>query len=148
MKKKLTTRSENMARIKSSNTKPELFIRKLMYRHGYRYRVNYERVPGKPDIFMNKHNTAIFVNGCFWHMHQNCKRAVMPKTNTEYWQKKLMRNTERDRRNYKKINDLGFQVIVVWECTVKKFLKKDADLDILFQQIENAVKSDCIFTEL
>ena len=95
-KKNPLTRSQNMARIKSKNTKPEIYIRKLLYKMGYRYRVNYSQLPGTPDIFILKYNTAIFVNGCFWHRHKNCKIATFPKTHTEYWEKKFRRNVERD----------------------------------------------------
>ena len=90
-KKNSLTRSQNMARIKSKNTKPEIYIRKLLYKMGYRYRVNYSQLPGTPDIFILKYNTAIFVNGCFWHRHKNCKIATFPKTHTEYWEKKFRR---------------------------------------------------------
>ena len=83
-KKKPLTRSQNMARIKSKNTKPEIYIRKLLYKMGYRYRVNYSQLPGTPDIFILKHNTAVFVNGCFWHRHKDCKIAIF----LEYWEKK------------------------------------------------------------
>ena len=95
-KKNSLTRSQNMARIKSKNTKPEIYIRKLLYKMGYRYRVNYSQLPGTPDIFILKYNTAIFVNGCFWHRHENCKIATFPKTHVEYWEKKFRRNVERD----------------------------------------------------
>ena len=102
-KKISLTRSQNMARIKSKNTKPEIYIRKLLYKMGYRYRVNYSQLPGTPDIFILKYNTAIFVNGCFWHRHKNCKIATFPKTNTEYWEKKFKRNVERDIEVYEKL---------------------------------------------
>ena len=106
MKKKTPlTRSQNMARIKSKNTKPEIYIRKLLYKIGYRYRVNYSQLPGTPDIFILKYNTAIFVNGCFWHRHEDCKIATFPKTNLEFWEcevNKMQRNEEY-REKYLKI---------------------------------------------
>ena len=85
-----------MARIKSKNTKLEIYIRKLLFKMGYRYRINYSMLPGTPDIYILKYKTAIFVNGCFWHRHENCKIATFPKTHAEYWEKKFRRNVERD----------------------------------------------------
>ena len=109
-----------MARIKSKNTKPEIYIRKLLYKMGYRYRVNYSQLPGTPDIFILKYNTAIFVNGCFWHRHKNCKIATFPKTNTEYWEKKFKRNVERDIGVREKLFEMDISVITIWECEIIK----------------------------
>ena len=95
-KKKPLTRSQNMARIKSKNTKLEVYIRKLLFKMGYRYRINYSLLPGTPDIYILKYKTAIFVNGCFWHRHENCKIATFPHTHEEFWRKKFRRNVERD----------------------------------------------------
>ena len=95
-KKKPLTRSQNMARIKSKNTKLEIYIRKLLFKMGYRYRINYSILPGTPDIYILKYKTAIFVNGCFWHRHENCKIATFPHTNEKIWEKKFTRNVERD----------------------------------------------------
>ena len=122
-KKKPLTRSHNMARIKSKNTKPEIYIRKLLYKMGYRYRVNYSRLPGTPDIFILKYNTAIFVNGCFWHRHENCKIATFPKTNTKYWEKKFRRNEERDIQVCEKLFEMDISVITIWECEINKFCR-------------------------
>ena len=95
-KKKPLTRSQNMARIKSKNTKLEVYIRKLLFKMGYRYHINYPLLPGTPDIYILKYKTAIFVNGCFWHRHENCKIATFPHTHEEFWRKKFRRNVERD----------------------------------------------------
>lgn len=89
-------RSKNMAAIHSKNTKPELYIRKLLFAHGYRYRICSSKIPGRPDIYLRKYNTAIFINGCFWHHHAGCKYASMPKTNVDYWQKKFANNIKHD----------------------------------------------------
>jgi len=99
-KNKPMIRSENMARVKSKNTKPEIFSRKLLWHRGFRYRVNYKELPGSPDIYLPKYNVAIFVNGCFWHMYENCKYSSIPKSNHEFWKNKLEGNVERDKKNY------------------------------------------------
>lgn len=124
-KKKPMTRSQNMARIKSKNTKPEIYLRKFLYSQGIRYRVNYSELEGKPDIYISKYRTAIFVNGCFWHRHENCRLASSPKTNTEYWEKKFRNNTERDRKIFSALSKFGIKVIVVWECEVYKMVKDE-----------------------
>ena len=109
-----------MSHIRSKATKPEMAVRKWLWAHGYRYRLNVKSVPGKPDIVMRKYRTAIFVNGCFWHGHEGCKQFVLPKTNTDFWQTKIARNRERDRRNYQLLLDAGWQVIVIWACSLTK----------------------------
>jgi DNA mismatch endonuclease (patch repair protein) len=113
-------RSWNMSRIRSRHTKPELIIRSLLHRAGYRFRLNYRKLPGKPDIVLPKYKAAIFVHGCFWHRHENCSRATTPNTNREYWLKKFEKNVKRDKERRKEIRDLGWKVIVVWECEVMK----------------------------
>ena len=105
-----------MARIHSSATKPEVLVRHWLWNHGYRYRLNVKGVPGKPDIVMRRYHTAIFVNGCFWHGHENCFNYRKPKSNIEFWEKKISRNQERDQENYRTLQENGWQVIVVWEC--------------------------------
>lgn len=105
-----------MSHIRSRNTKPELKVRQWLWWHGYRYRLNVKSVPGKPDIVMRKYRTAIFVNGCFWHGHEDCDKFKMPQTNVDFWENKIRRNRERDRQNYQELHDNGWQVIVVWEC--------------------------------
>ena len=109
-----------MSHIRSKATKPEITVRKWLWVHGYRYRLNVKSVPGKPDIVMRRYRTAIFVNGCFWHGHEGCRQFVLPKTNTPFWQAKIDRNRERDRRNYQLLLDAGWQVIVIWACNLTK----------------------------
>ena len=109
-----------MSHIRSKATKPEMLVRKWLWAHGYRYRLNVKSVPGKPDIVMRKYRTAVFVNGCFWHGHEGCKLFVMPKTNTEFWQNKIEYNRQRDKRNCDILIQNGWQVIVLWQCKLAK----------------------------
>lgn len=109
-----------MSHIRSKATKPEMLVRKWLWAHGYRYRLNVKSVPGKPDIVMRKYRTAIFVNGCFWHGHEGCKLFVMPKTNTEFWQNKIEYNRQRDKRNYDILIQNGWQVVTLWACSLTK----------------------------
>jgi len=105
-----------MSHIRSRNTKPELLVRRWLWKHGYHYRLNVKSVPGKPDIVMRRYRTAIFVNGCFWHGHEECGKFRIPQSNVEFWSEKIRRNRERDSRNYQILSENGWQVIVVWEC--------------------------------
>lgn len=113
-------RSYNMSKIKSKDTKPEEMVRKYLFSQGLRYRKNDSRLPGKPDIVLPKYKTCIFVNGCFWHMHEGCKYFVWPKSNEIFWKTKIKSNVERDRRNYSRLTDMGWNVILIWECELKK----------------------------
>lgn len=122
-KSKPMTRSENMARVKSKNTKPEVYLRKLLWHRGFRYRLNYKDLPGSPDIYIPKYKAAIFVNGCFWHMHENCRYASIPKNNHDFWKNKLEGNVQRDKQNYIKLESMGINVIVVWGCEIKQMMK-------------------------
>lgn len=135
-KNKPMTRSENMARVKSKNTKPEIFLRKLLWYKGFRYSVNYKNLPGSPDIYLTKYNTVIFVNGCFWHMHENCKYSSIPKSNYEFWKNKLEENVERDKKNYAQLESMGIKVIVVWGCEIKKMMKDEV---IAAERVDNLI---------
>ena len=118
-----------MSRIHGKGTKPELKVRQWLWRHGYRYRLNVKSVPGKPDIVMRRYRTAIFVNGCFWHGHKDCKNYMVPKTNTEFWVAKVARNQERDQEVWRKLEAKGWSVIIVWECQLKKTnIEKTVDI--------------------
>jgi len=114
------TRSYNMSRIKGKNTKPEIMVRKFLFAKGFRYRLHEKKLPGKPDIVLPKYKTAIFVNGCFWHGHEGCKYFVIPKTRTYWWVNKIVQNKHLDSDNYVKLTDLGWKVITIFECRLKK----------------------------
>ncbi len=113
-------RHRTMSNIRSADTKPEVILRKALWRDGFRYRKNVSALPGKPDIVLPKYHSVIFINGCFWHQHPECKYASIPKTRKDYWIPKLKRNTERDETNHAELESLGWRVIVVWECELKK----------------------------
>jgi DNA mismatch endonuclease (patch repair protein) len=122
MADKLTAehRSWNMSRIRSTNTAPEKLVRSMLHRMGYRFSLHRKDLTGRPDIVMPKHNTVIFVHGCFWHRHKGCKDASLPKTRTEWWLNKLNGNVSRDRRNQSALRKAGWRVQTVWECETEK----------------------------
>lgn len=108
-----------MSRIRSKSTKPEVKVRRELFSRGFRFRLNVKSLPGSPDIVLPKYRTAIFINGCFWHGHKGCKYYVLPKTNVEFWENKIIRNRERDTVDYARLEALQWNVIVVWECELK-----------------------------
>lgn len=114
------TRSYNMSRIRSVDTKPEMTIRKMLFSHGFRYRLHRKDLPGKPDIVLPKYKTVIFVHGCFWHGHEGCRYFVVPKTRTEWWLNKINRNKQLDEINTAKLQEMGWKVIQIYECQLKK----------------------------
>ena len=113
-------RSYNMSRIRSTNTKPEMLVRKFLHAQGFRYRLHDKKLPGKPDIVLPKYKTVIFVHGCFWHGHEGCKYYVVPKTKTEWWLNKINTNKANDRRSVDVLKKEGWKVIEIWECDLKK----------------------------
>lgn len=123
-------RHMNMAAIHGKDTKPELIVRKYLWSHGYRYRLNHPRLPGKPDIVLRKYCTCIFVNGCFWHGHDGCKYYTTPKSNTEFWVNKVRRNKERDIQVKQRLSQMGWYSITIWECELKPD-KRDSTLESL-----------------
>lgn len=126
-------RHQNMSHIKSKNTSLEMLVRKRLFHDGFRYRINVSNLPGKPDIVLPKYHTVIFVNGCFWHRH-NCKLATMPKTHTDFWKRKFEQNVKNDLANHKKLRNLGWHVIILWECEIKE------DFEQLIKVTENEMK--------
>lgn len=132
------TRSYNMSQIKSQSTKPEKMVRKYLFTHGFRYRKNDRRLPGTPDIVLPKYRTVIFVNGCFWHGHNQCRYFVIPKSNTEFWVDKINKNIARDAVNTDKLISLGWNVITIWECELKKDKREDTLLTLL-HKLESSI---------
>lgn len=108
-----------MASVKSTNTRPELIIRKLLHKDGFRFRLHKNDLPGKPDISLPMYKTIIFVHGCFWHQHPLCKYSIRPNSNVEYWNSKLDHNIVRDKKNIKLLRDNGWKVIIIWECETR-----------------------------
>ncbi|HWZ15432.1 MAG TPA: very short patch repair endonuclease [Mucilaginibacter sp.] len=119
------TRSYNMSRIRGKNTKPEILVRKFLFSKGFRYRLHDKKLPGKPDIILPRYKTVIFINGCFWHGHQDCKYFTVPKSRTEWWLNKISRNQENDRTSNSLLVEKNFQVITIWECQLKKNLVEE-----------------------
>ncbi|HAO08160.1 MAG TPA: very short patch repair endonuclease [Chryseobacterium sp.] len=113
-------RSEVMSKIRGKNTKPELILRSQLFRNGFRFRIHKKSLPGKPDIVLPKYKTVIFVHGCFWHYHQDCREGRIPSTNSKFWKEKLLKNIEKDERHIKALQELKWKVIVVWECEIEK----------------------------
>lgn len=113
------TRSYNMSRIRGKDTKPEMLVRKFLFKHGFRYRLHDKKLPGKPDIVLPKYKTVIFVHGCFWHGHKGCKYFVVPKTRMEWWMSKIENTVAKDKLHRKNLVEQGWQVIEVWECELK-----------------------------
>lgn len=131
------TRSYNMSKIRSQDTKPEIKVRKYLFSKGFRFRKNDKRYPGKPDIVLPKYNTVIFINGCFWHMHIGCSDFSLPKTNTEFWQKKLENNKRRDENVIRQLYDMNWNVIILWQCELKgKYL------NITMEKLEKTLKEN------
>ena len=124
-------RSWNMSRIRSKNTKPELIVRKVLHNSGIRYRLHARNLPGKPDLSNKSKNFAIFVNGCFWHQHKGCKRASIPKSNTDYWIPKLEKNVNRLRENLETLDTMGYRTAVIWECEVNDLENNKALMEII-----------------
>ena len=113
-------RSWNMSRITGRNTKPEILLRSLLHREGFRFRLHDSQLPGKPDIVLLQYRTVIFVNGCFWHRHESCKYAYTPKSRREFWQKKFGETVLRDRKKQEALKSMGWQALTVWECDLKQ----------------------------
>ena len=127
------TRSYNMSRIRNKDTKPEILVRKFLFANGFRYRLNDKKLPGKPDIVLPKYKTVIFVNGCFWHGHENCKYFKLPATRTEWWKDKIEGNINNDITKHALLREAGYKVMVVWECEVKN--------KSIFDRIINEIKN-------
>lgn len=121
-------RSHNMAQVKGKNTKPEILVRSLLHKLGYRFRLHVRNLPGNPDIVLPRYKTVIFVHGCFWHGHKGCSRATVPATRTEFWSAKIEGNRKRDMRNLAAIEELGYRYLVIWQCEMR-------DIELLAQRM-------------
>ena len=141
-------RSRNMAAIRSKDTRPEIYFRKLLFAQGYRYSLNSKKIPGHPDIYLRKYNTAIFIHGCFWHRHSGCKYAYMPKSRVEFWQKKFKANVKRDYIVRMELQDKGIKCLVVWECTVKKMKRNSVNCEKYLKETEDILENDEMFLEI
>lgn len=126
-------RSRNMSKIKSRDTSPEKQVRSLLHKLGFRFRLQQKTLPGKPDIVLKKYKSVIFVNGCFWHGHEGCKRAKRPQTHTEFWNKKIDSNIRRDEENIRELTSLGWHVLTIWECELK-------NLDLISEKLINFLR--------
>ena len=135
-------RSQNMSAIRSKNTKPEVYLRKLLFAQGYRYRIADKSVPGHPDIFLRKYNTAIFVNGCFWHRHLGCKYAYTPKSRVEFWQKKFDDNVRRDSAVKAELLEHGIKLLTVWECAIQRMQRDKIEEERALAKIILFIKSN------
>ena len=138
MTDRITTekRSEIMRSVRGKDTGPEMVVRSAAHRLGLRFRLHDRRLPGRPDMVLRKWKTVIFINGCYWHRHRGCRKATTPKSNTEFWNAKFLRNQERDRRNYRDLIDLGWRVVVLWQCEVVSIVQATELLQTLFKQGE------------
>ena len=130
-------RSRNMAAIRSRDTKSEVYLRKLLFAKGYRYRIADKNIPGHPDIFLRKYNTAIFIHGCFWHRHTGCKYAYTPKSRIEVWQKKFDDNVRRDAVVAEELQKQGIKQVVIWECTIKQMMRESVFQMKMLSEIES-----------
>lgn len=127
-------RSWNMSRIKDKDTKPEVKVRSWLFKQGFRFRKNDRRYPGRPDVVLPKYHTVIFVNGCFWHHHEGCQFAYIPKSRTDFWLKKFKANQVNDKLQRDALEQMGWHVIVVWECELKK------DFEGVMKRIESSLR--------
>lgn len=141
-------RSEVMANVRSKNTKPEMKLRKALFARGYRYRVNDKRYPGKPDIVLPKYKTVIFVNGCFWHGHEECGGHRIPKSNTEFWANKIRKNRTRDRVVKEQLHLAGWRVITVWECELRKDRFAQTEAKVIQFLEDNSPKIITVYEEV
>lgn len=141
-------RSRNMSKIRSRDTKPEIWFRKCLFSCGYRYRKNVSYVPGHPDIWLAKYNTAVFIHGCFWHRHKGCKYAYTPKSRTDFWETKFRNNIERDNTVHQTLTEKGIRSAIIWECTIKKAIKSADEKARLLENFQRFLMTDEMNLEL
>lgn len=142
-------RSRNMAKIRAKDTKPEVFVRSLLHRNGLRFRVADARIFGKPDLYFSKKQVAIFIHGCYWHRHPDCKYAYTPKSNVDFWQKKFDANVTRDKMVKSHLLESGIRILIIWECTIKKMMRDDGIAkNLLLDIIAFLLNSEIDYLEL
>ena len=131
-----------MSKIKSKENIPEIYVRRLLFHKGVRYYKNYSGLTGRPDIYISRYKTAIFINGCFWHQHKGCKLAYQPSTNKSKWEKKFTENQNRDAKIQKQLQEDGVKILVIWECTIKQMKKKPQIESLVVDEIMNFITND------
>ena len=141
-------RRKNMSAIRSKNTKPEIYLRKLLFAKGYRYRIAEKSIPGHPDIFLRRYNTAIFVHGCFWHRHRECKYAYTPKSHIEFWKNKFDTNIQHDIVIVNELYEKNIKCLIVWECTIKNMMKSLFFREKVIENICKFINSECLKMEI
>lgn len=141
-------RHRNMLAIRSRDTGPEMFIRRMLFTRGYRYRIAPRNIPGHPDLFLRRWNVAIFIHGCFWHRHAGCQYATLPATRQAFWKMKFVDNMCRDRTVAEELRNAGIRQLVIWECTVKHMMKNDFICNDIRTRIEAFLRSDNMKSEL
>lgn len=146
--KSIEERSRNMSAIRSKNTGPEIYLRKLLFSKGYRYSLNSGKIPGRPDIFLRKYNTALFVNGCFWHRHANCKFSYMPKSKVEFWNNKFEANMKRDNLVKEILLNKNIKCLVVWECSIKQMKRNQIVMEEYIDKIERFLHNKDLYMEI
>lgn len=132
-------RSALMSKIKGKNTKPEMIVRKYLFARGFRYRLHDKYLPGSPDIVLPKYKTAVFIHGCFWHGHSGCRKARLPSSNIDYWEKKIHENLERDRKKIASMEEAGWHVLVVWQCDIDNKTRREKYLDEIVEEIKKGI---------
>lgn len=141
-------RSKNMSAIKSRDTKPEIYFRKELFNRGYRYRIASPSIPGHPDLYLAKYNTAIFVHGCFWHRHAGCKYTYVPKSREDFWKNKFNNNVKRDEQVKRELREKNIRCLIVWECAINLAKKKTYSSDSLFDAVIAFINSDNKYLEI
>ena len=146
--KSIEERSKNMAKIRSRNTGPEEFVRKILFEQGFRYRKNATNIPGHPDIWLAKYNAAIFINGCYWHRHKDCKYVYTPKSRVQFWTDKFQKNIDRDTVVKRQLSERGIRQLVIWECTIKKMARSNVVKNAALEQIKTFLFSNVAYEEI
>lgn len=134
-------RSDIMSKIRAKNTKPELLVRQFLFSKGFRYRLHQNALPGKPDIILKKYKTIIFVNGCFWHGHKNCKKSILPTSNITFWKEKIQANIDRDKKSKRSLKKLGWSIFTIWECDIENKMALTKTMNKLLKYL-NDIKAE------